>query len=199
MAISTCIGDPPLVLQLQPVVQLTDEQFYQIAQLNRDLRMERNARGELILLPPTGGETGSRNAAITMQLRQWAKSDGSGVTFDSSTGFRLPNGAVRSPDASWVKRSRWEALTNEEKKKFPPFCPDFVVELRSATDSLDVLQDKLQEYLDNGAQLGILIDPEQKQVDVYRPGVPVEELIGPETISGEPLLPGFVLDVREVW
>ena len=199
METSIYLGHPPLIVHLRPVLELSDDQLYEFAQINRDLRIERNAQGELIIMPPTGGETGQRNAEITMQLRLWAKRDGSGATFDSSAGFRLPNGAVRSPDASWVKKSRLAGVSDEEKKKFIPLCPDFIIELRSATDSLSVLKEKMQEYLDNGAQLGLLLDPEQRRVYAYRPGVEVEELEGPETISGEPILPGFILDLREIW
>jgi Uma2 family endonuclease len=199
METSAYLGHPPLILHLQPVLELSDEQLYEFAQINRDLRIERNARGELIIMPPTGGETGQRNAEITMQLRLWAKSDGSGATFDSSTGFRLPNGAVRSPDASWVRQSRLAGISDEEKKKFIPLSPDFVIELRSATDSLSVLKEKMQEYLDNGAQSGWLLDPEQQRVYVYRAGTEIEEIDDPETVSGEPTLPGFVLDLREIW
>jgi Uma2 family endonuclease len=195
----TDLGDPPLVLQLQPVLELSDEQFFELAQLNRDLRMELTARGELILALPTGGETGQRNSEITMQLALWAKRDGRGTTFDSSTGFRLPNGAVRSPDASWVAKARLAALSDEQRQKFLPLCPDFVIELRSPTDRLTVLREKMQEYLDNGAQLGLLLDPEQRRVYVYRAGAEVEELTGAETISAEPVLPGFALDLREIW
>jgi Uma2 family endonuclease len=199
METSTDLGDPPLVLQLQPTLQLSDEQFFELAQLNRDLRMERTARGELILALPTGGKTGERNSEITMQLALWAKRDGRGITFDSSTGFKLPNGAVRSPDASWVAKARLAELSDEQKQKFPPLCPDFVIELRSPTDRLSVLREKMQEYLDNGAQLGLLLDPEQRRVYVYRAGAEVEELTGPETVSAEPVLPGFALDLREIW
>ena len=199
METSVYLGHPPLIVHLQPVLELSDEQLYEFAQINRDLRIERNAQGELIIMPPTGGETGQRNAEITMQLRLWAKSDGSGATFDSSTGFRLPNGAVRSPDASWVRQSRLVGISDEEKKKFIPLCPDFIIELRSATDSLSVLKEKMQEYLDNGAQLGLLLDPEQRRVYVYRPEAEVEELESPETMSGEPILSGFNLDLREIW
>ena len=155
---------PPLIVRLRPVLELTDDQFFELAGINRDLRMERNAQGELIVMPPTGGQTGDRNSEINMHLRLWAKRDGTGTTFDSSSGFILPNGAVRSPDASWVTRSRLDALTDEQRRKFLPLCPDFVVELRSPTDSLSVLQDKMQEYLDNGARLGWLIDPEVRRV-----------------------------------
>ncbi|HKS27198.1 MAG TPA: Uma2 family endonuclease [Pyrinomonadaceae bacterium] len=199
METSVYLGHPPLIVHLQPVVELSDDQLYEFAQLNRDLRIERNAQGELIIMPPTGGETGQRNAEITMQLRLWAKSDGSGATFDSSTGFRLPNGAVRSPDASWIKHSSLAGLGDEEKKKFIPLCPDFIIELRSATDSLSMLQEKMREYLDNGARLGLLLDPEQKRVYVYRPTEEVAELENPATVSGEPILSGFVLDLREIW
>lgn len=193
------LGHPPLVLHLQPVVCLSDDQLFAFSLLNRDLRIERNAQGELIIMPPAGGETSERNAEITMQLRQWAKREGEGVTFDSSAGFRLANGSVRSPDAAWLKRSRFDILTAEERKKFLPLCPEFVVELRSPTDSLSMLQEKMQEYIDNGAQLAWLIDPEQKRLYVYRAGEPAQELDQPETVSGDPLLPGFVLDLREIW
>ena len=197
--ISFDLGNPPLIVHLQPVLDLTEDQFFEFCQINRDLRIERNARGELILMPPTGGETGDRNAEITMQLRLWAKRDGTGTAFDSSTGFTLPNKAVRSPDAAWVRKSRLAKLTAEQKKKFLPLCPDFAIELRSPTDSLSVLQDKMQEYLDNGAPLGWLIDPEQKRVYIYRPQAPIEQLERPETVSADPVLAGFVLDLREVW
>lgn len=199
METSAYLGHPPLIVHLQPVLDLSDEQLFEFAGINRDLRIERNAQGELIIMPPTGGETGRRNAEITIQLGVWAKRDGRGATFDSSTGFRLSNGAVRSPDASWVARSRLANISDEEKQKFIPLSPDFVIELRSVTDSLSLLREKMQEYLDNGTQLGLLLDPEQRRVYVYRAGAEVEELIGPESVSGEPLLPGFVLDLREIW
>jgi Uma2 family endonuclease len=193
------VGHPPLILHLRPVIDLTDDQLYEFSQLNRDLRIERNAKGELIIMPPTGGDTGERNAEITMQLRLWAKRDGTGTTFDSSTGFRLPNGAVRSPDASWSKQARLVALTAEARKKFVPVCPDFMIELRSATDSLTVLQDKMQEYIENGTQLAWLLDPEHRKVYLYSTQASIKELDNPATISGDPVLPGFVLDLNEVW
>jgi Uma2 family endonuclease len=193
------LGHPPLVVHLRPVLDLTDDQLYEFCQINRDLRIERNRQGELIIMPPTGGQTSERNAEIIIQLGSWAKRNGEGVTFDSSGGFRLNNGAVRSPDAAWVKRSRLSTLTAEERQKFLPLCPEFVIELRSPTDSLDVLREKMQEYVDNGAQLAWLIDPEQKRVYVYRPGVPVQELERPEKVYGHPLLSGFELDLREIW
>jgi Uma2 family endonuclease len=189
---------PPLVVQLRPVLDLTVEQFFELAAINRDLRMELTAGGELIVMPPTGGQTGNRNAEITMQLRQWAK-DSTGTTFDSSSGFRLPNGSVRSPDASWVERSRLDALTAEQLDGFIPLCPDFVLELRSPTDNLNVLQNKMEEYLDNGARLGWLIDPADRRVYIYRPQVPTEQLENPEKITGDPILAGFELDLQEIW
>ncbi|MEK6286098.1 MAG: Uma2 family endonuclease [Acidobacteriota bacterium] len=180
-------------------VRLTEEQFYQLCQDNDDLRLELTAEGELIIMPPTGGTTGSRNADITFQIVLWAKKDGTGLSFDSSTMFILPNGAKRSPDASWVSRERWDALSEEQRERFVPLCPDFVLELRSATDRLSFLQDKTQEYIANGAQLGLLIDPQSKQAYVYRPNQPVECLDNPQSISGEPALPGFALDLKDIW
>lgn len=193
------LGEPPLIVHLRPVLDMTDEQLYEFSQINRDLRIERNAQGELVIMPPTGGETGRRNAELAIQLGVWAKRDGTGSTFDSSTGFRLPNKAVRSPDASWIAHARLDRLTSEQRKKFVPLCPDFVVELRSPTDSLSVLQEKMQEYLDNGAGLGWLIDTDRRRVYVYRPNEPVEELSEPSSLNGDPLLPGFVLDLKEIW
>ncbi len=193
------LGHPPLIVQMEPVVNMTEDQFFEFCQINRDLRIERNAFGELIIMPPAGGETGDQNAEIGMQLRAWAKRNGEGTTFDSSTGFRLPNGTVRSPDASWVRHSRLNALSPDQRKKFLPLCPDFVIELRSPTDSLLVLQEKMQEYLDNGAQLGWLIDPAQRRVTIYRPQASVQAIDNPETLSGDPVLAGFVLDLREIW
>ncbi|MBI3798530.1 MAG: Uma2 family endonuclease [Deltaproteobacteria bacterium] len=189
----------PITVYLRPVVELTDDQFFEFCQINRDLRIERTARGELLIMPPTGWETSGDNAEITMQLRVWAKRDGTGTSTDSSGGFKLPNGATRSPDAAWITHSRLAALTAEQRKKFLPLCPDFALELRSPTDSLTALQAKMQEYLDNGARLGWLIDPEQRRVYVYRPQTPIEILENPETVSGDPVLPGFILDLREIW
>jgi Uma2 family endonuclease len=189
----------PLLIHLRPIVELTEDQFFEFCQINRDLRIERTAQGELVIMPPAGWETSTRNAEITMQLRLWAKHDGTGTTTDSSGGFILPNTAVRSPDAAWVTRERLAPLTPEQRQKFLPLCPDFVLELRSPTDNLTALQAKMQEYLDNGARLGFLIDPEQKRVYVYRPQKSVEVLENPDTVSGDPELPRFVLDLREVW
>ena len=188
-----------LSLKLRPVVRLTDDQFFELCQLNRDLRIERTAGGGITIMPPTGGETSDRNSEINMQLRLWAKRDGTGVTFDSSGGFLLPNGAMRSPDASWVSRDRFADLTAEQRAKFPPLCPDFVIELRSPTDSMAVLRNKMQEYIANGARLGWLIDPRERQVSVYRPESPVELLNRPSSVSAGSFLPGFSLEMVDIW
>lgn len=188
----------PLALDVHSV-RLTDEQFFQLCQDNEDLKLELTVEGELIIMPPTGGTTGSRNAKITYQITGWAIKDGAGLSFDSSTMFCLPNGAKRSPDAAWVRHERWDALSEKERETFVPLCPDFVLELRSATDRLLFLQDKMQEYIANGAQLGLLIDPKSKQAYVYRPNQPVERLDNPQTISGDPVLPGFALDLKDIW
>jgi len=188
----------PLALDVHSV-RLTDEQFFQLCQDNDDLRLELTAEGELIIMPPTGGTTGLRNADITSQIKIWAKKDGTGLSFDSSTMFCLPNGAKRSPDGAWLKRERWDQLTEEQRESFVPLCPDFILELRSATDRLLFLQDKMQEYIANGAQLGLLIDPKSKQAYVYRPTQPVECLDNPQTISCDPVLPGFALSLKDIW
>ncbi|MEG4229855.1 Uma2 family endonuclease [Microcoleus sp. N9_B2] len=179
-------------------INLTDEQFFQLCQNNRDYQFERTASGELIIMPPTGSETSKRNIDLSYQLQAWSRQNNLGVAFDSSGGFTLPNGADRSPDASWVKKERWDALTPEQKDSFAPLCPDFVVELRSKTDSLKKLQEKMQEYIDNGARLGWLIDRQNRRVEIYRPGQSVEILQNPATVSGEDVLPGFVLDLAEI-
>lgn len=189
----------PVVLQTCPAFEMSDEQFYEFCQQNRDWRIERTAEGELIIMPPAGGETGDKNAFVTAFLKIWSLQEGSGVAFNSSTGFDLPNGATRSPDAAWVTRSRLAVLTEEQKRKFLPLCPNFVIELRSPSDRLKTIQEKMQEYLDNGAQLGWLIDPSERRVYVYRPGVAVECLDNPANISGDPELPGFVLDLTRIW
>ena len=188
-----------LTVKLKSVIEMTDEQFFQLCQNNRELRFERNANGELIIMPPTGGETGNKNARITQQLMNWTDADGTGIAFDSSTCFKLPNGADRSPDASWIKLERWDALTDEEKQKFPPICPDFVIELLSPSDSLKVTQEKMQEYIDNGVGFGILINRKSRQVEIYRPGKEVEVLDSPATVSGEDVLKGFVLNLGMIW
>jgi Uma2 family endonuclease len=191
-----------LLIELPKAIGLyvTQEQFVALAAANRDLRLERTAQGELIVNPSTGWETGERNRSITGQLDRWyEENEDLGKAFDSSTGFILPNGATRSPDASWVSRERWQTLTLEQKGTFANICPDFVVELRSSSDSLKSLQAKMKEYIDNGALLGWLIDPQQRQVEIYRPGLAVEVLENPIELSGEAVLPGFVLNLRRVW
>ena len=188
-----------LLLHLRSSVNLTDNQLFELCVANRELRIERTAEGDLIIMPPTGGETSWRNSKINFALVNWARHDDIGVVFDSSGGFILPNGAMRSPDAAWVRRSRLEKLTPEQKRKFIPLCPDFVVELRSPTDSLRALQAKMQEYITNGAALGWLIDPIARRVSIYRPDKSVETQQQPATITGDPVLPGFVFDVAMVW
>ncbi|MEG3933104.1 Uma2 family endonuclease [Microcoleus sp. T3_B1] len=181
-------------------IVVSSEQFEALALANPDLRLERTAAGELIVNPPTGGESGSRNLSISGQVDRWCEThEDLGEGFDSSTGFILPNGARRSPDASWVSRTRWEALTPKQRQGFVPLCPDFVVELRSASDSLSTLQTKMREYIDNGARLGWLIDPQNQRVEIYRQQTEVEILINPTELSGEDVLPGFVLNLRRVW
>ncbi len=189
-----------LVLHFHPVLKkLGEDGFFEFCMLNKDLRIELTSAGDLIIMSPTGGKTGNRNVKITIRGGTWAEQDGTGLAFDSSTLFTLPNGAKRSPDFSWVRNERWEQLSEKEQEQFPPLCPDFVVELRSPSDSLRTLKKKMQEYVENGAQLGWLIDPFEKKVYVYRPQIAVECLEAPETISGEPLLLGFTLDVRSLW
>ncbi len=187
------------IIHLKPAIDITEDQFFALCQLNRDLRLERNAEGDIIVMPPSGGETGNRNAEITGQVVSWTKQDGTGAVFDSSTGFKLPNGADRSPDAAWVRRSRLAQLSREEKEKFLPLCPDFVIELLSPSDDLEQIQAKMDEYIDNGSRLGWLLDPKSRRVYVYRPGARVVVIESAEEISGEPELPGFVLNLREIW
>ncbi|MGB3535932.1 MAG: Uma2 family endonuclease [Microcoleaceae cyanobacterium] len=180
-------------------INLTDEQFWQLCRDNDDLQFERTATGELIIMSPTGSETGERNSDLNFQLRSWNRQYELGKVFDSSSGFKLPNGADRSPDASWIKLERWNALTAAEREKFAPLCPDFVVELMSPNDTLIKTQNKLQEYMENGAQLGWLINRKQKQIEIYRPQQQPEILTSPDTVSGEDILPGFVLDLSTIW
>ncbi|MBE9000788.1 MULTISPECIES: Uma2 family endonuclease [unclassified Nostoc] len=186
----------PPTLKLK--IDLTDDQFFEMCQKNRDYQFERTASGELLIMPPTGSDTGRRNVKLTTQLDIWNSESNLGEVFDSSTGFTLPNGAERSPDASWVKIERWNALTPEQQEKFAPICPDFVVELRSPSDSLKDLQEKMQEYIENGAQLGWLIDRKNKRVEIYRPGKDVEILDNPASLSGENILPRFVLKLQPI-
>lgn len=180
-------------------LKVSCEEFEELARVNRDLRLERTATGELIVTPPTGSETGNRNADLIGQLWLWNKQTKLGKVFDSSTGFTLPNGAQRSPDLAWVRKDRWEALTSEERKGFAPICPDFVMELRSESDRMEPLRTKMREYMENGAQLGWLIDRKNRRVEIYRQKQEVEVLENPKTLSGEDVLPGFLLSLAEVW
>jgi Uma2 family endonuclease len=190
----------PLVLQMPTSIDWTDEQFFAFCQVNRDLRIERNQFGEISIMSPTGSETGSRNFSIAGQLYVWAEKDGTGIGFDSSTGFKLSTGAERSPDISWISQTRWNQLSVEQQNRFAPICPDFVVELRSPSDNLKPLQEKMEEYMrEPGVQLGWLIDRKNRRVYIYRPGVVIECLDSPATVSGEPVLPGFILNMSKVW
>ena len=187
-----------ITLNLQSV-QLTDEQFFQLCQDNRELKFERNANGDLVIMPPTGGETGNRNGRLTQQLFNWADVDSTGIAFDSSTGFKLPNGAERSPDAAWILLERWNALTPQQQQQFIPLCPDFVIELRSPSDRLTELQEKMQEYRDNGTCLGWLINRQSRQVEIYRSNQAVEVLDSPTMLSGESILAGLMLNLEPIW
>lgn len=195
MSPSTLALPTPLVLGLE----LTDEQFFQLCQTHRDLKFERTASGELIIMPPTGGNTGKRNVKLTTQLDLWNMRMQLGEVFDSSTGFKLPNGADRSPDVAWVRGDRWHALTPEQQERFVPLCPDFVIELMSPSDSLENTRQKMLEYRDNGTQLGWLINRKQKQVEIFRPGQPTAVLDAPRTLASESVLPDFVLDLTSIW
>ncbi|BAY74192.1 hypothetical protein NIES25_06020 [Nostoc linckia NIES-25] len=188
-----------LTLQLPANLQFTDDQFEQIIAVNKDLRLELTAQGELVIMPPTGGETGNRNFDLLGQLWFWNSKNNLGKAFDSSTGFKLPNGATRSPDASWIKLERWDALIPQQRKKFLPLCPDFAVELVSETDDLEDTQAKMHEYLANGLKLGWLINPKEKQVEIYRPNQVPEVLQFPTSLSGEDVLPGFILNLQSIF
>ncbi len=188
-----------MVLKFHPVITITDDQLFEFCQLNKDFRIERKATGEIVIMSPTGSETDQRNFDLIVQLGIWTKQDGTGVGFGSSGGFTLPSGAVRSPDAAWIKKTDWSAIPLEKRQKFAPICPEFVVELRSEPDSLKELKTKMEEYIQNGTRLGWLIDRVQGKVYIYRPNATVEELDNPATLSGQDILPGFVLDLSGIW
>ncbi len=188
-----------IVLQMSPVISMSEESLFDFCQLNSHLRIERTATGELIIMSPACSETGNRNFKLIQQLANWTDRDGTGIGFDSSAGFILPNGATRSPDASWIKLTKWNVLSDVQKAKFAPICPDFVVEIRSPSDNLKVLQDKMEEYIDNGASLGWLIDRQNRQVYVYQPGKDIECLDNPITVNGGSLLTGFDLNLTKIW
>ncbi len=190
----------PAVLALNvQSMGLTDEQFEKLCQDNPDLRIELTSKGELIIMPPTGMKTGWRNSKITGRLWEWTEKDGSGLSFDSSTLFTLPDGSKRSPDASWIRRERVEKLSQEEQAGFAAIAPDFVIELRSPSDSWAILEEKMLDYMRNGVQLAWLIDPTSKRVYVYRPHRPIEVLDNPETVSAQPELAAFTFNVQEIW
>lgn len=190
----------PLVLHFGPAMnRFTEDEFFEFCQRNRDLRIERTRSGDLIIMPPSGGETGRSNSSLNYQLVAWNEHARLGEVFDSSTGFRLPGGPLRSPDAAWVARDRWRALTRAQRKKFPPIAPDFVVEIRSESDLLKPLRDKMHEFIACGVRLGWLIDPMARRVEVYRPGKKPQTLKAPRTVSGDPVLPGFVLQIERIW
>jgi len=179
--------------------KLNEEDFLELCRVNPDLRLELTAEGDLVILPPTGGETGNQNFTLAGFFGAWVDADQTGLAFDSSTGFKLPNGALRSPDLAWVRRDRWSQLTPKARKGFIPLCPDFLIELRSPTDAIGDLQSKMQEYIDNGAELGWLIDPLERTVYIYsRSSAPVC-LDNPATVSAEPVLRGFELNLSRIW
>jgi Uma2 family endonuclease len=188
-----------IVLNLKPFVDLSDNQFYQLCQNHRDLKFERTAHGELLIMPPVGGEGGSREADLIGDLVFWNRRTQMGKVFSSSTCFKLPNGANRSPDAAWIAWERWNQLTLEQQQKFPPICPDFAIELRSQSDALEPLQQKMQEYIDNGLRLGWLINPQDRIVEIYRANQLKQVLQIPTQVDGEDVLPGFVFDLSILW
>jgi Uma2 family endonuclease len=188
-----------LPIYVPTTFKVTQEQFTQIALTNRELRLERTGTGELIIMPPTGGNTGRRNLNLGYQLYRWNEQTQLGIVFDSSTAFVLPNSSIRSPDIAWISQEKWNALTPEEQDGFPPFCPEFVIELRSKTDAMKPLQEKMQEYLQNGLKLGWLIDPSTKTVEIYRPNQPVEILANPSYLTGEEILPDFILELQFIF
>lgn len=191
-------GQSPLVVRLRPFVELSDDDFFELCQDNRDLRLERGAQGEVLIMPPTGGQTGRRNLRLAGQLDAWVERTGAGVGFDSSTGFRLPNGAIRSPDLAWVRQERWDALDAAARERFVPLAPDFVIELRSSSDRLEDLQAKLEEYRTAGTGLGWLIDPIEGRAHVYAADA-ITIHARPDRLLGDPVLPGLVLDLTSIW
>ncbi len=202
------IDNSPMTYEYSPVLDLdfgnlfgkpNDDEFFDFCQRNKSMRIEMDKNGEITIMPPTGSETGKKNFKLTVKFGNWSEKDATGEGFDSSTGFRLPNGAKRSPDLSWMTLEKWNAIPKAKRKKFAPVCPDFVVELRSETDALVKLQAKMREYIENGAALGWLIDATARKVHVYRPNEKVEILENPAEVSGEPLLQGFTLNLKEIW
>jgi len=191
-------GLVPLMVPRRSGLYASPEAFWNLCAVNDEMRLERSARGEVIAMWPAGADSGMRNADLTGQLHVWSRADGTGVVFDSNAGFTLLNGAVRAPDASWIARNRWLALPKEDRLRFAPICPDFVVELVSPSDVLANQRKKMREYLEQGARLGWLLDPRIGLAEVYRPGDEPESLDRPANLSGEGVLPGFVLDLRDI-
>jgi Uma2 family endonuclease len=196
---ASLVEQAPLVVHTRPVIDMDEEQFFQFCQLNRDLQIERTAEGDIIIRASKAGSSGRGSSKLNAVFEQWSERDGTGQVFGSSTGFTLPNGPTRSPDVAWVRNDRLDALTEEEWHKFLPLCPDFALELRSPSDAMGTLHKKMEEYCENGAQLGWLLDPVSKRVHVYRPGAAVEVLDNPASVAGNPELRGFVLDVLQIW
>ncbi|MGB2925322.1 MAG: Uma2 family endonuclease [Limnothrix sp.] len=189
----------PLTVSFPAIASMSREEFYAFCQANRDLRIERTATGEVIVMPPAFSDTGNRNFNLAAYLWVWSEQDGTGLGFDSSAGFTLPNGAMRSPDASWMRKEKWEALSAEEQASFAPVCPDFVIELRSKSDTLKSLKAKMEEYLENGVLLGWLIDRQNRTVHIYRPNQEPIILENPTIISADPELFGFKLSMAKIW
>jgi Uma2 family endonuclease len=190
---------PTLTLDLSPIVTLTRAEFRKLCAANPEIQLERTSQGELIVMSPTGGETGNWNSELNLEIALWNRQSQAGKTFDSSTGFELPQGGDRSPDAAWISLEKWNSLTPEQRRSFLPLCPDFAIELLSPSDSWKQGQIKMEEYKNNGCRLGWLIDPKRKRVAIYRPEQPVEILNTPETLSGEDVMVGFILDLRFLW
>jgi Uma2 family endonuclease len=188
-----------VILQIPQSLKFTDDKFVEMVAANKDLRLELSSQGELSIMSPTGGETGDRNLELGGQVWFWNRQNGLGKAFDSSTGFKLPNGATRSPDVSWIKIERWNALTPEQRKRFLPLCPDFVMELVSESDDLADTQAKMREYIANGLRLGWLINPKNQQVEIYRQNQEIEVLQSPTSLFGEDVLPGFILDLQPIF
>ncbi len=186
-------------IQIPPTLRCTEAQFTELAKYNPDLRWELTAQGEVIVMPPTGSETGNYNLGLGTDIELWNRQQKAGKTFDSSTGFKLPNGAIRSPDVAWIAQARWEQLSPEQRRTFAPICPDFVLELVSPADDLATLKAKMQEYLENGCRLGWLVNPETRSVTIYRPNVPPETVTFDVVLSGEEVLPGLTLDLRHIF
>lgn len=188
-----------LPLRVRPAIPVSDDELFELCRRNRELRVERTAEGEIIIMPPTGSETGRRGFELTVQFGDWVRRDGRGVGFDSSAGFLLPNGAERSPDLAWIERSRWAQIPPEQQRRFAPICPDFVVELLSPRDDVGEIQATLREYIACGARLGWLIDPDRRRLEVYRPGRPPEMVENPATIAGDPEMSGLVIDLTRIF